>query len=391
MSKKPFVTKEQIEKIVELYPTPFHIYDEKGIRENAKALKEAFSWNKGFKEYFAVKATPNPYLIDILREVGCGCDCSSMTELMLSEAMGLSGEDIMFSSNETPAEEYAYAYKLGAIINLDDITHIDFLENIVGQLPETMSCRYNPGGVFKISNSIMDNPGDAKYGLAPASLTKVLTAVVALEEGNLEDIITVTKDVKITESGATLCGLKEGDTLTLNQALHALLIQSANDAANAIAIHLGGSLEGFATLMNQKAVELGATNSHFVNPHGLSDDDHYTTAYDLYLIFNKAIEYELFREIIHMDNYSTIYQDSVGNDKEMEFSTTNLFLRGNYNSPDKVTVIGGKTGTTNAAGNCLIVLTKDTAGNPYISVILRSKERQLMYEQMIDLLEEIYN
>ena len=227
--------------------------------------------------------------------------------------------------------------------------------------------------------------------LAPASLTKVLTAVVALEEGNLEDIITVTKDVKITESGATLCGLKEGDTLTLNQALHALLIQSANDAANAIAIHLGGSLEGFAELMNQKAIELGATNSHFVNPHGLSDDDHYTTAYDLYLIFNKAIEYELFREIIHMDKYSTIYQDNSGNDKEMEFSTTNLFLRGDYKSPDKVTVIGGKTGTTNAAGNCLIVLTKDTAGNPYISVILRSKERQLMYEQMIDLLEEIYN
>ena len=165
MSKTPFVTKEKLEEIVKTYPTPFHIYDEKGIRENAKALKEAFSWNKGFKEYFAVKATPNPYLIDILREVDCGCDCSSLTELMLSEAMGLKGEDIMFSSNETPAEEYAYAYKLGAIINLDDITHIEFLENIVGKLPETMSCRYNPGGVFKISNSIMDNPGDAKYGM----------------------------------------------------------------------------------------------------------------------------------------------------------------------------------------------------------------------------------
>ena len=165
MSKKPFITKEKLEEIVKTYPTPFHIYDEKGIRENAKALKEAFSWNKGFKEYFAVKATPNPYLIDILRETGCGCDCSSLTELMLSEAMGLSGEDIMFSSNETPAEEYAYAHKLGAIINLDDITHIEFVEKIVGQLPETMSCRYNPGGVFKISNSIMDNPGDAKYGM----------------------------------------------------------------------------------------------------------------------------------------------------------------------------------------------------------------------------------
>ena len=227
--------------------------------------------------------------------------------------------------------------------------------------------------------------------LSPASLTKVLTAVVALEEGNLDDIITVTKDVNITESGATLCGLKEGDTLTLNQALHALLIHSANDAANAIAVHLGGSLEGFADLMNQKAVEVGATNSHFVNPHGLSDDDHYTTAYDLYLIFNKAIEHEIFREIIHMDKYSTVYQDKSGNDKEMEFSTTNLFLRGNFKSPDKITVIGGKTGTTMAAGNCLIILSKDTSGNPYISVILRSKERKLMYEQMIDLLEEIYN
>lgn len=227
--------------------------------------------------------------------------------------------------------------------------------------------------------------------LAPASITKVLTAVVALEEGNLDDIITVTKEAQITEAGATLCGLKEGDTLTLNQALHALLIQSANDAANAIAVHLGGSVEGFAQLMNQKALELGATNSHFVNPHGLSADNHYTTVYDLYLIFNKAIEYELFREIIHMTEYSTIYQDSVGNEKEMKFKSTNLFLRGNYNSPDKITVIGGKTGTTNAAGNCLIILSKDAAGNPYISVILRSKERALLYEQMIDLLEEIYN
>ena len=245
--------------------------------------------------------------------------------------------------------------------------------------------------LFDVNNTNIIYGKNIHERLEPASLTKVLTAVVALEEGNLDDIITVTNDVNINESGATLCGLKPGDTLTLNQALHALLIQSANDAANAIAVHLGGSLEGFADLMNQKAVELGATNSHFVNPHGLSDDDHYTTAYDLYLIFNKAIEYEAFREIIHMENYSTVYQDSVGNEKEMEFKTTNLFLRGNYKSPDKVTVIGGKTGTTNAAGNCLIVLSKDTAGNPYISVILRSKERQLMYEQMIDLLEEIYN
>lgn len=164
MNKVPFITKEQAQEISKVYPTPFHLYDEKGIRENAKAVMEAFAWNPGFKEYFAVKATPNPYLINILREYGCGCDCSSLTELMLSEAMGVSGSDIMFSSNDTPAEEYAYAAKLGAIINLDDITHIEFVEKILGKLPETMSCRYNPGGVFKMSNGIMDNPGDAKYG-----------------------------------------------------------------------------------------------------------------------------------------------------------------------------------------------------------------------------------
>ncbi len=170
MSKIPFVTKEMIEEIVKTYPTPFHIYDEKGIRDNMKALKEAFSWNKGFKEYFAVKATPNPYLIEILRELGCGCDCSSLTELMLSEAMGVVGEEIMFSSNETPASEYQYAQKLGAIINLDDITHIEYLEEALGMIPETLSCRYNPGGVFKVSNSIMDNPGDAKYGFTTEQL-----------------------------------------------------------------------------------------------------------------------------------------------------------------------------------------------------------------------------
>lgn len=164
MNKKPFVTKEQLDEITAKFPTPYHLYDEKGIRDNAKAVKEAFAWNKGYREYFAVKACPNPTLIQIMKEYGCGCDCSSMTELMLSKAMGCKGADIMFSSNATPAEEYQYAAKLGAIINLDDITHIDFLEKAIGYIPETISCRYNPGGLFKISNDIMDNPGDAKYG-----------------------------------------------------------------------------------------------------------------------------------------------------------------------------------------------------------------------------------
>lgn len=163
--KKPFVTKDKIQEIAEKYPTPFHIYDEKGIRENVKNLYKAFSWNKGYKEFFAVKANANPFLINILREYGCGCDCSSKTELMLSRTVGAVGEDIMFSSNDTPIDEFKYCNDLGGIINLDDITHIDAVEKACGKLPEKMSCRYNPGGTFKISNDIMDNPGDAKYGM----------------------------------------------------------------------------------------------------------------------------------------------------------------------------------------------------------------------------------
>ena len=153
MDKRPFVTKEKVEKITKIYPTPFHLYDEKGIRENVKALKEAFSWNKGYKEYFAVKATPNPFLIDILKEYGCGCDCSSYTELMMSEALEITGED---------------------------------MEQAIGHVPETISCRFNPGGLFKISNDIMDNPGDAKYGMTPEQILeayKILKSKGAKEFG----------------------------------------------------------------------------------------------------------------------------------------------------------------------------------------------------------------
>ena len=169
MKKTPFVTKEQVEEIAKTYPTPFYLYDEKGIRENARKMKKAFSWNKGFREYFAVKATPNPFILKILQEEGCGTDCSSRTELMMSEACGFKGSDIMFSSNVTPAKEYQKAKELGAFINLDDITHIDFLEEVAG-IPETICCRYNPGGVFQMGTDIMDNPGDAKYGMTKEQL-----------------------------------------------------------------------------------------------------------------------------------------------------------------------------------------------------------------------------
>ena len=167
--KTPFITKEKALEIKEQFPTPFHVYDEKGIRENARRLNKAFSWNKGYKEYFAVKATPNPYILKILKEEGCGVDCSSLTELMMSECCGFSGSDIMFSSNVTPEEDMKKAFELGAYINLDDFTHIEFLENLCG-IPENICCRFNPGGDFAISSQIMDTPGDAKYGFTREQL-----------------------------------------------------------------------------------------------------------------------------------------------------------------------------------------------------------------------------
>jgi diaminopimelate decarboxylase len=189
--KTPFVTKPQLEEIVKTYPTPFHIYDEKGIRETARAVFKAFSWNPGFREYFAVKATPTPGILKILKEEGCGVDCSSLTELMMSDRCGFHGSDIMFSSNETPAEEFVLADKLGATINLDDFTHIDFLKETIGYIPKKISCRFNPGGVFQLSSSeegfqVMDTPGDSKYGFTREQLFegfKKLKAMGAKEFG----------------------------------------------------------------------------------------------------------------------------------------------------------------------------------------------------------------
>ena len=179
MAKKiPFVTKEQLENIASQYATPFYLYDEAGIRKTARLVNQAFSWNKGFKEYFAVKATPNPSILKILHEEGCGADCSSYTELLMSDAVGFKESEIMFSSNATPAEDFQLARKLNVTINLDDITHIDFLEK-VADIPETISCRYNPGGHFAIANNIMDNPGDAKYGLTRPQMTEAYKKLLA--------------------------------------------------------------------------------------------------------------------------------------------------------------------------------------------------------------------
>ncbi len=220
----------------------------------------------------------------------------------------------------------------------------------------------------------------------PASLTKILTALVALKYGKPDQMLTASENVVITEPGAQLCGIKPGDQMTMDQALHILLIYSANDVAIMIAEGVSGSVESFVDLMNEEAYSIGATNSHFMNPNGLTEEGHYVTAYDLYLIFQEALKYESFNQIIQMTSYNTVYKDSAGNEKALEVGNTNLYLKGTYEMPQNVTVIGGKTGTTNAAGHCLILLSRDSAGTPYISVIMKDASRDDLYGDMTKLL-----
>ncbi len=227
--KKPFVTLEQLQEMVKTYPTPFHLYDERGIRETARALNAAFAWNRGFREFFAVKATPNPQILKLLRQEGCGVDCSSLTELMMADRCGFRGDEIMFSSNDTPAEEFALAAKLGAVINLDDISHIDFLRETIGSIPRKISCRFNPGGVFRLGKSeegfqVMDNPGDAKYGMTRSQLTQAFR--------------------KLKELGAEEFGLHAflaSNTLSNDYypALAAILFQTAVELKEETGCHIG--------------------------------------------------------------------------------------------------------------------------------------------------------
>ena len=225
--------------------------------------------------------------------------------------------------------------------------------------------------------------------LAPASLTKVLTALVALKHSSPETMLTASEAIYIDEAGAQLCGLKPGDSMTLNQALYIALLSSSNDAALLIAENVGGTVENFVEMMNEEARLLGATNSNFVNPHGLTEEKQYTTAYDLYLILNEAVKYEKFVEIIQTANYETTYYDTKGTMKQYSCRSTNKYINGDVKAPENVTVIGGKTGTTNAAGHCLMVFAKDKNGSPYIAVILKAGSRDSLYAQMTDLLEEI--
>ena len=230
---------------------------------------------------------------------------------------------------------------------------------------------------------------DAFERLYPASITKVMTALVALEYGNLSDQVTVTEDAVITESGASLCGIEPGDVLTLEQLLYGLMLPSGNDAGAAIAVHIAGSIEAFADMMNAEADRIGAVDTHFVNPHGLHDPDHYTTAYDLYLIFHEAMKNPVFREITGTTAYTASYRDRSGQTVSKTWKGGNWFMTGERETPAGITVIGGKTGTTQAAGYCLIMAEEAADGGEYVSVVLKSDSRPALYDNMENIISII--
>ncbi|MGN1021960.1 MAG: D-alanyl-D-alanine carboxypeptidase family protein [Lachnospiraceae bacterium] len=300
--------------------------------------------------------------------------CSSSVGMAFSSTQKYSNFSILTGESGSGAVAQPFAGKLAVAdgdVNKDEIS----------DLPDYVSA-----GLFDVNNV------DTLYGsnlfnrVYPASLTKIMTALVALENASTDTMLTATDNVLQTDADAQVAGIKAGDTMTLDQALHLLLIYSANDAAVMIAENVGGSVENFVQMMNDEAKRLGATGTNFVNPNGLSNDNHYTTAYDMYLIFNEALKYDTFTEIINMSTYSTVYHDQNGAEKDITVNSTNMYLQQVQSAPSGVTVIGGKTGTTNAAGHCLILMVRDTSGRPYVAVIMKAYDEDALYKLMNELL-----
>ncbi len=246
-------------------------------------------------------------------------------------------------------------------------------------------------GVFSMDGSQTFYSKNVYEKLYPASTTKIMTALIAIKYGNLSDEVTVTSDAVITEAGATLSGIHPGDKLTLEQLLYGLMLPSGNDAGAAIAVHMGGSIEGFADMMNQEARAIGATGTHFTNPHGLHEEDHYTTAYDLYLIFHEALKYPKFREVTGSTAYAASYQSASGETISTTWKGGNWFMTGERETPEGLTVFGGKTGTTRAAGYCLVMGTRDASSDEYISVIMKAESRPGLYDNMANIISKIVN
>ncbi len=244
-------------------------------------------------------------------------------------------------------------------------------------------------GLFDITDGQVMYSKNAFERLYPASITKVMTALIAIKYGDLTDTVTVTEDAVITEAGATLAGIHPGDQLTMEQLLYGLMLPSGNDAGAAIAVHMAGSIDAFAELMNREAQKLGATGTHFMNPHGLTNADHYTTAYDLYLIFNEALKQPEFRKVTGTTSYTADYTDGSGSPVSTTWEGGNWYMVGQRQTPDGLTVFSGKTGTTSAAGFCLIMASRDQKEKEYISVVLKAPSRPGLYDNMTNIISKI--
>ena len=302
--------------------------------------------------------------------------CGYKENVILAYNKDTTNNSFRFESNDINNTADAFAQDL--CIPQGDLTALDEIS--------AGADSYGSAAFFDIKNKKTLYSKSVHARLYPASLTKVMTALVAIENCDMDKVLTADESCIITAEDEQKVGLKAGDTMTLDQALHIMLIYSANDVANLIAVNIGGSLEGYAELMNNRAKSLGATNTNFINPSGLHDDNHYTTAYDMYLMFNEAVKYGKFIEIIGMSDYSTIYKDSEGESVEFSCNSTNRYLRGQVSAPTQSNVIGGKTGTTMLAGANLILLAKDSSGNSYISVVMRANNADVLYEKTNSLL-----
>lgn len=312
-------------------------------------------------------------LITILLLFLCGCGSSSYR---IPYDVNSSTRAYSFDSYNSEGEAYAFASSLCVADEDITVNSADMSDSSAAAL-------------FNISKNQTVYAKCVNNSLHPASLTKIMTAYLALKYGRSEDILTASSSVEKIESGAQICGFKEGDSLTLDQVLYGLLLYSGNDAGVMVAEYVSGSIEEFSDLMNKEAIMLGATNTHFTNPHGLTDDNHYTTAYDTYLIFNAALQYDKFVEIIRTPEYKTSYTDKDGNQKDIKFSTTNNYIAKAVKAPDDINVLGGKTGTTKAAGNCLVLLSTNSFGENYISIVMNTPDKDTMYSQMNSLLKLI--
>lgn len=299
---------------------------------------------------------------------------------------GCGKEEALMKPYDVTSQQSEFTYFESADLNIGASFASDLCV-VSGNLEEAVpGITAESASIYRLDDNEVLYAKNVHNQMNPASLTKIMTALLALESGRLEETVTVTEEAMITESGATLCDIKPGDQLTLRQLLNCCLVRSANDAASAIAVFLGGSLEGFSDMMNQRAVELGATNTNFLNPHGLTQENHYTTAYDLYLMLNEAMKQEEFLTIINQPSYTLTYTDVNGTAQSREFDNTNRYISGRADSPEGVKVIGGKTGTTNAAGSCLALLSQNSSGVWYCSVILKADGTELLFEEMSDLL-----